>query len=193
MKQGLSCRKRNEETPGLWYLALEAGPALRGERRVNGELSDVQMTLSTSNYLTIHYLFLHETRHRSISTHIPNMEGNIELNLFVTKSNIIQMLHQAHSNFWQQWHMSLPSAYLLNLHPLTPPEEKQQVGQQEKQQEFRKQIKEKGNKYKRADDLQLLAPAFIHTPECIDLSPGCWKKSGKDFWLHRGGPLCDPH
>lgn len=67
--------------------------------------------------------------------------------------------------------MSLPSAYLLNLHPLTPPEEKQQVGQQEKQQEFRKQIKEKGNKYKRADDLQLLAPAFIQTPECIDLSP----------------------
>lgn len=77
------------------------------------------------------------------------------------------MLHQAHSNFWQQWHLSPPSAYLSNLYPSTPTEEKQQAGQGEKQQEFRKQIKEKGNKYKRADYLQLLAPAFIQTPEWI--------------------------
>lgn len=168
---------------GTWKLLL---------LRVRGWTKGWEDHLEVTRYLTIHYLLLHTARQIHFNTSTQNRKlcrSRLISRHFLTKGTLLSCSIELTKPLTAGITRHFPSP--IRFESLGTPEEKQQAGQGEKQWEFRKQIKEKGNKYGRADHLQLVAPAFIRIPESIIVSPALWETLATkvDFWLHCRGPL----
>lgn len=179
VKQDLSCSKQNEEAPSLWH----SGTWSEGWARSSP--SDT----SNVTYSTTHFLLSHRIRHGSISTQVLDIEGYGEFNSLACTLWLKELLLSCSMKLIQTSDSSCHNLCwsALSLSASAPPEEKQQAGQGEKQQEFRKRIKAKGNTN---TGEQIICSSFYQhssSPQSLTYPQHSLGKSGKktlDFWLH---------